>query len=280
MNKLQQASDGAEKFTFSTIGVIQSSVKYHYEAPRQSVYAATGAFLLWKNQAYCAAAEDLQGFERIWLIWVFNLNKHQNWRAKVRVPVPAERDMYSVFATRSPYRPNPIGISAVELLEITPQGLKLGGCDLLDGTAVLDVKPYIPDVDAFPESQAGWRDRIDKNSYSVIWSPQAEVQARFIAENGELDLKNFAQVQLASRPTDKTRKRLEADTQADQWILHCRTWKIHFELKQAALQVKINFISSNYSSEDLQIGTADIYGDKNLHRAFISRFDAEAATDF
>ena len=271
MNKVEQNANGAE-YVFNTIGVIQSSVQYHYEAPRQSVYAATGAFLLWSDQAYRAAAEDLAGFDRVWLIWVFNLNKHQKWRSKVRVPVPAERDMYSVFATRSPYRPNPIGISAVELLEITPQGLRLGACDLLDGTAVLDVKPYIPEVDSFPDSRAGWRDRIDKKTYSICCSAEAEVMARFIAENGRLDLQNFAAVQLSTRPTDKSRKRLDFDSASNQWILHCRTWNLHFELVEDALQINIRFISSNYSRNDLAVESPDRYGDKDLHRAFLCRF--------
>lgn len=271
MNKLEPNADGAE-YSFSTIGVIKSSVQYHYEAPRQSVYAATGAFLLWSDPAYRAAAEDLVGFDRVWLIWVFNLNKHQKWRSKVRVPVPAERDMYSVFATRSPYRPNPIGISAVELKEITPQGLQLGACDLLDGTAVLDVKPYIPEVDAFPKSRAGWRDRIDKKTYSINWSAEAEVMAQFIAENGKLDLKNFAAVQLSARPTDRSRKRLDPGNAANQWILHCRTWNLHFEVVEESLQINIDSISSNYSADDLHLQAPDRYGDKDLHRAFLCRF--------
>lgn len=266
-------SGGAEKFTFSAVGTIQSSAKYHYEAPRQSVYAATGAFLLWNDQAYRAAAEDLEGFDRIWLVWVFNQNKHTNWRTKVRVPIPAERDMYSVFATRSPYRPNPIGISAVELLEITPQGLKLGACDLLDGTAVLDVKPYIPEVDAFPHAKAGWRDRIDKNVYNILWQPSAAAKADFIVQYGKLDLKNLAAVQLTSRPTDQSRKRLEFIQQDNEWILHCRTWKIHFAIDENALQISVRNISSNYSADDLQPGAVDKYLDKDLHRAFITQFE-------
>ena len=80
------------KFTFETIGHIENSFKYHYEAPRQAVFAAAGAFLRWDSGEYAAAAEDLAGFDRIWLIWVFDQNKHSSWRTKVQVPVPAEKD--------------------------------------------------------------------------------------------------------------------------------------------------------------------------------------------
>ena len=269
VNNKNHAADGIESFTFNSVGTIQSSVKYHYEAPRQSVYAATGAFLLWNDPVYAQAAEDLQGFDRIWLVWVFNLNKHTNWRPKVRVPVPAERDMYSVFATRSPYRPNPIGMSAVELLEITPEGLHLGACDLLDGTAVLDVKPYIPEVDAFPDSSAGWRDRIDRRVYQINWSGKAAAQAEYIAQHGGIDLKNFCLVQLSNRPTDRSRKRLEFDGNLQQWVLHCRTWKVFFNCCEEAQTVDISNVESNYSAGDLAEGSPDIYNDKALHRLFI-----------
>ena len=265
-------SDGVENHTFRTVGVIQSRAKYHYEAPRQSVYAATGAFLLWSDPAYRLAAEDLQGFDRIWLVWVFNLNKHDSWRPKVRVPIPAERDSYSVFATRSPYRPNPIGISAVELLEIRPDGLLLGACDLLDGTAVLDVKPYIPEVDAFPASRAGWRDRIDSTVYRIEWQPEAQKQADFIRKNGALDLENLVQVQLSRRPTDKSRKRLEFDPEQDVWILHCRTWKICFEIHEEDKVLNVLKISGNYTAGELIENAPDKYGDKDLHREFINFF--------
>ena len=265
----KNSAPGAEKFTFSAIGVIESSAQYHYEAPRQAVYAGTGAFLRWHEKIYHDCAVDLTGFARIILLWVFNQNKHDNWHVKVQVPVPAERDMYSVFATRSPYRPNPIGMSVVELRAITPEGLLLGPCDLLDGTAVLDVKPYIPEVDAFIDSAAGWRDHIDRRKYDIVWNAQALEQSDFILERLDLDLQNFCTVQLSFRPTDRRRKRLTPTDAAEQWILHCRTWQIIFELHENISQIEIKEIRSNYSHEDLIAGAADPYKEKETHREFI-----------
>ena len=275
VNKPEDRSGSCGEFTFRAVGVIKSCAKYHYEAPRQSVYAASGAFLLWNDPIYQLAAEDLQGFDRIWLVWVFNLNKHESWHPKVRVPVPAERDKYSVFATRSPYRPNPIGISAVELMEIRPEGLLLGPCDLLDGTAVLDVKPYIPEVDAFPDSKAGWRDRIDQRKYHILWQASAREQADFIRERGALDLMNFARVQLTYRPLDDSRKRLDFIARQNIWVLHCRTWKLFFEISEADQQISILKIAGNYSAGELEPNAPDKYGDNALHREFISIFGPE-----
>lgn len=260
------------EFTFHAIGHIVCDACYHYEAPRQAVFAGKTAFLRWEQSCYAAAAADLEGFDRIWLIWVFDQNKHQEWNTKVRVPVPAEKDHYSVFATRSPYRPNPIGISAVELLKITPEGLELGACDLLNNTAVLDVKPYIPEVDAFPQARAGWRDRIDRKVYHICWQDAAAEQAEFIRHASGLDLQNFCFVQLTHRPDDKSRKRVVKLPEKDLWQLHCRTWKICFELNAEASRITIRNISGNYTDDELQPDAGDPYKDKALHRDFRNRF--------
>ena len=262
--------ENISKFTFSAVGNIESTAKYRYELPRQSVFSASSAFLRWNKKIYSECAADLHGFDRIWLIWVFDRNEKSNFRTKARVPVPADKDTYSVFATRSPYRPNPIGISAVELLEITPEGLLLGACDLLDGTAVLDIKPYIPEADAFPDAKAGWRDNIDKNKNEIIWSDTAAKQADFILENGNFDLRNFCDVQLTYRPTDNSRKRVEKCSDSADYILHFRTWKITFSYDTEKSLVNIIEINSNYSAADLAPDSSDKYGDKDLHRRFIN----------
>ena len=265
----------SKTFSFQPIGHIENNLRYHYEAPRQAVFASGTALLKWANAAYRAGAEDLIGFDRIWLVWVFDQNKHDSWNTQVRVPVPAEKDHYSVFATRSPYRPNPIGISSVELLEIREDGLLIGACDLLNGTAVLDVKPYIPEVDAFPEARAGWRDRVDKGCWQVEFSPESAGQCSFIKEHGALDIANFCTVQLQHRPLDKSRKRLEFSSTENCWIIHCRTWKIFFTASEADRKIVVHKVASNYKAEELAPEAADKYLDKELHRHFIKNFFAK-----
>ena len=271
MNKSGNAAAG-ENFTFQAIGHIENNQLYNYDAPRQAVFAGGQSLLKWSDPVYKNCAEDLIGFDRIWLLWVFDRNLPDKFKVKVRVPVPAEKDHYSVFATRSPYRPNPIGISAVELLEIRNDGLLLGACDLLNGTAVLDIKPYIPEVDAFPNSRAGWRDRVEKTRYKVDFSPEILEQSSFILEHGKLDIKNFCTVQLQHRPLDKSRKRLEFDNIQNKHIIHCRTWKIYFSVDEAVATVTVHSIASNYTFDDLLPGAEDKYLDKELHRKFIKCF--------
>jgi len=104
-----------------------------------------------------AALSDLAGFERIWVLTF--LHRGGTWGPLVRPP-RGPRLQRGLFATRSPDRPNSLGLSAVRLLRIEGLHLHVLGIDLLDGTPILDIKPYLPFADAFPGSRAGWVDEI------------------------------------------------------------------------------------------------------------------------
>jgi len=96
--------------------------------------------------------------ERIWILAHLHLN--QGYNAKV-MPPRGPKKKRGLLATRAPHRPNPIGLSAVTLLGVKGNKLSLGPCDLIDGTPILDIKPYIPYADAFPDAKAGWVDELD-----------------------------------------------------------------------------------------------------------------------
>ncbi|MFN8612488.1 MAG: tRNA (N6-threonylcarbamoyladenosine(37)-N6)-methyltransferase TrmO [Vulcanimicrobiota bacterium] len=123
------------------------------------------------------AAADLEGFTRIWLIWVFHRN--QGWRPKV-LPPRGRSGRKGVFSTRSPHRPNPIGLSAVPLLRVEGLKLWIGAHDLVDGTPILDIKPYIPRYDSFPDESEGWLEQLDREQWQVALSP--ELQQHPLAE--------------------------------------------------------------------------------------------------
>jgi len=106
--------------------------------------------------AYIPALQDLQEFERIWILYC--LDRATDFKPLVTPYLDTcERGL---FATRSPARPNPIGMSVLRLLGIDGGRIDLIGMDILDGTPLLDIKPYVPDFDAFTSSQAGWFDRV------------------------------------------------------------------------------------------------------------------------
>ncbi len=103
----------------------------------------------------------IEGFSHLWLIWQFSENAERGWSPTVRPPRLGGNERMGVFATRSPFRPNPLGLSCVRLLGVdwdTPEGpvLRLGGADLLDGTPIYDIKPYLPYADSVPEAAGGF----------------------------------------------------------------------------------------------------------------------------
>ena len=106
------------------------------------------------------ALRGIEGFSHLWLIWQFSENLRQDWSPTVRPPRLGGNTRMGVFATRSPFRPNALGLSCVRLLGLEETGegtvLRVGGADLMDGTPIFDVKPYIPYADAHPEALSGF----------------------------------------------------------------------------------------------------------------------------
>lgn len=122
------------------------------------------------------AVRGLEGFDRIWLIWEFSDNPDaKTFQATVRPPRLGGNAALGVFATRSPFRPNRLGLSCVELVRIDPEGpvLHVKGADLMDGTPIYDIKPYVPYADAFPEARGGFTDTSAWEPLQVDFSPAA-----------------------------------------------------------------------------------------------------------
>ena len=156
--------DAPEPFTCHPIAFVRSPYAQRIDAPHQSTVVAgteTGtaaeATIEFVAAFPEAAFRDLAGFQRIWLVFVFH--RSEGWKPQVKPPRGGPKR--GVLATRSPHRPNAIGLSAVELLAVEERSLRVRGVDLLDGTPILDIKPYVPYADAFPDSRAGWIDDVD-----------------------------------------------------------------------------------------------------------------------
>jgi tRNA (adenine37-N6)-methyltransferase len=143
------------------IGHVRSPYKERFGTPRQPPVteqtledrALEASIELLPGRNFEQALKDLAGFEYIWVLAWLHLN--EGWNPQV-VPPRGPEVKRGLFATRAPHRPNPIGLSALRLIGIEGRVLKVRGIDLLDGTPVLDIKPYIPYSDAFPDAKAGW----------------------------------------------------------------------------------------------------------------------------
>jgi len=145
-----------QEITLRPIGVIRSPHRDPKETPIQSARAEgfQGEVIL--DEPYVAGLADLEGFERIWLIYFFD--RARTWKPRV-VPFLDDRER-GLFSTRAPARPNAIGLSVVRLLSVSGDTLRVDGIDALDGTPLLDIKPYAPTFDAHPNSRAGWLDSV------------------------------------------------------------------------------------------------------------------------
>jgi tRNA (adenine37-N6)-methyltransferase len=142
------------KIEFRPIGVVHSAFKEQQGTPIQPVFAQNARGKVEIFEPYRAALKDLNGFSRVWLIYYFD-------RAKTWEPlVVPYRDVHQrgLFATRAPARPNAIGISAVKLVLVEQGAIEVEEIDVLDGTPVLDIKPYVPNFDSYPDEKAGWLD--------------------------------------------------------------------------------------------------------------------------
>jgi tRNA-Thr(GGU) m(6)t(6)A37 methyltransferase TsaA len=145
----------SERLTLSPIGIIRTPFPDRVSAPRQAPASsgAAGTIELFPGRDFEHALSDLEGWEYIWVIFWFHLNT--GWRPKV-LPPRSGRKRRGLFSTRSPHRPNPIGMSVVKLEEVRGLSIHVRNVDMIDGTPVLDIKPYVPYADAFPNAQTGW----------------------------------------------------------------------------------------------------------------------------
>lgn len=169
-------------YAFEPIGVIHSCFKEKFGIPRQPglATAATATLELYAPYDSQEAVAELVGFSHIWLVFVFHQALREGWRPTVRPPRLGGNQRIGVFASRAPFRPNPIGLSAVRLDGLDCEGgrcrLQLRGADLVDGTPVLDIKPYIPYADALPQAVAGYAEQPPVAQFEVVFSAAAEAQ--------------------------------------------------------------------------------------------------------
>lgn len=160
------------------IAHIRTAFAEKFGVPRQSGLAKSlqGQIVFEKEYRNPDALRGLEGFSHLWLIWEFSANRSKNpgdWQPTVRPPRLGGNDHMGVFATRSPFRPNPLGLSCVKILSIELSGpdgptITVAGADLMDGTPIYDIKPYIRYADARPEAICGYVDQLHETCLRVV----------------------------------------------------------------------------------------------------------------
>ncbi len=193
-------------YTFEPIGRIVSCFTQKFGIPRQPGLVPEARAVLEIAPAFrrVDAFRGLEAFSHIWIIFVFHSCNHKSWNATVRPPRLGGNQKVGVFATRSGFRPNPIGQSVVQLigLEKAPQVLRLhlGGVDLLDSTPVLDVKPYIPYADSIPQAKAGYAQKAPDLKFAVQFTAEAGHTCRALEKKAYPDLEQLIRGVLACDP--------------------------------------------------------------------------------
>ncbi|MEG9499453.1 tRNA (N6-threonylcarbamoyladenosine(37)-N6)-methyltransferase TrmO [Mannheimia bovis] len=167
------------------IGIMQSPYDEKFSVPRQPNLVVEGKGILHLLPPYNTpdAVRGLEQFSHIWLIFQFHHIPERDWHATVRPPRLGGNERVGVFASRATHRPNPLGLSKVKLEKVVVENgdvyLKLGSVDLVNGTPILDIKPYIAYADSEPEAVSGFAQEKPEQKLSVVFSEEAQQAVKF-----------------------------------------------------------------------------------------------------
>ncbi|WP_180103826.1 tRNA (N6-threonylcarbamoyladenosine(37)-N6)-methyltransferase TrmO [Acinetobacter sp. YH12134] len=188
--------------TLPIIGIMKSPYKEKFGIPRQPNLVQVESYIdMLEPYNDLLAFEGIEAFSHLWLLWQFHDNKNQQqtkFRAQVRPPRLGGNQKIGVFATRSMYRPSPVGLSVVQLKQVKKVGkavrVYVTGSDLLDGTPILDIKPYIQYSDAVMEAQSGYA-QDEPERKQVVWTEQAAVQKQQLLQQHKISAQMLGELE-------------------------------------------------------------------------------------
>ena len=268
----QPSADSPTGLTLEPIGYLRNALATKVEAARQPRAAAgTPARIeLLPGRNFEHALEDLAHWELIWVIFWFHLNT--GWRPKV-LPPRSTTGRKGVFSTRSPHRPNPIGISVVRLDRIEDLTLYVRDADMLDGTPVLDIKPYIAYTDAHLDAGTGWLQQAQPSdplhAYVVLFDALAGAQAAWIEAHTGLEIRERIESTLSLGPEPHPYRRIRR--LGDGMQLAVKEWRVRFTVVERT--VRVLAIGSGF--RDSQIAAADADGLLQVHREYLALWPRE-----
>ena len=206
-----------DEITFKVIARIRSDFPDKFGIPRQSgLLKNLRSTIVFEPEFRNAdALRGLEGFSHLWLLWIFSENVRDTWKPTVRPPRLGGNTRLGVFATRSSFRPNPLAMSCVKIekINLTGEGapsITVSGADLMDGTPIVDIKPYLPYADSVPEATGGFAEAVRFKKLEVEFAAEAQAVldgTGFVPENLApelLDGTGFAPGKLASELLEGT----------------------------------------------------------------------------
>lgn len=225
-------------FEFEQIGIIHSPFKEKFGIPRQSglvpEVSATLDLLPPYNRPEVVAGLD--GYSHIWIQFVFHGVQRGHWKARVRPPRLGGNRRVGVFASRSPFRPNPLGLSVVKLesVEATARGvsLQLAGIDLLDGTPVLDIKPYVAYADSIGDARCGFAQTKPDVRLKIVFTALAERQLERRDDGSAMRRLITALLETDPRPA------YSSETQTDrEYGIHLHDFDLRWRVREQTAEV-------------------------------------------
>jgi len=253
------------------IGVVHSPFRDKRSAPRQPAQArgVTGQIELYAQAELRDALTDLASWSHIWVLFWFHLNA--SFHPKV-LP-PRSHKKRGVFATRAPYRPNPLGMSVLRLLRVEDCKLDVSDLDILDGTPVLDIKPYVAYTDAVADASAGWLKEpvADEGpTYTVEFAPRAQQQLAWLSTRSPCDVRGLAVSVLRAGPRPHAYRRIRVRDGYSE--LAVKDFRVRFRVRDQAIYVFE--IASGYRKSVLadEHATASELTPLSVHREFVAMF--------
>ncbi|WP_261816830.1 tRNA (N6-threonylcarbamoyladenosine(37)-N6)-methyltransferase TrmO [Vibrio gallicus] len=223
--------------TIEPIGTIHTPYKEKFAIPRQPNLAPdviTELHLIGEANNE-ASVRELEQFSHLWLLFLFDQNIEAGWKPTVRPPRLGGNKRVGVFASRSTFRPNAIGMSAVELKSVEIKGgnvvVKLGNVDLVHGTPIIDIKPYIPYSDAIADARAGYAEQSPQTK-PVVFRPQA---LDVLQKSPDSEYRQLALQQILSQDPRPAYKQKQSDNKS--YTVQLFDWDVSFEAIEERIEV-------------------------------------------
>jgi tRNA-Thr(GGU) m(6)t(6)A37 methyltransferase TsaA len=266
--------EAARLLTLEPIGYVRCALATKVEAARQprASGGAVGCIELMPGRNFEHALSNLAEWQYIWVLYWFDRN--EGWRPKV-LPPRSRSGRKGVFATRSPHRPNPLGLSAVRLERVEGLTLHVRDVDMLDGTPVLDLKPYVAYTDAIADAGEGWLSAADAPrdpipQFEVAWGAVAAEQAAWIERKTGLALRERATAALALGPEPHPYRRIRREQSG--YTLCVKDWRLRFSADERC--IRVSSVESGVRKAQLSRLT-EVNDELTLHRAYCARFPFE-----
>jgi tRNA-Thr(GGU) m(6)t(6)A37 methyltransferase TsaA len=276
---LSPEDEEASRLVIEPIGFVRNSLATKVEAARQprAAQGVPARIELLPGRNYEHALEDLARWKWIWVIFWFHRNP--GWRPKV-LPPRSVTGRKGVFSTRSPHRPNPIGLSVVRLERVEGLTLHILDADMLDGTPVLDLKPYVAYTDALPDAGNGWLDDAERaagtqdpvNAHTVMLDPRVAEQASWIEARTGLAIEERIRSTLALGPTPHPYRRIRRLDDATMQ-LSVKEWRVRFSVE--GREVRVFEITSGFRASQLDSDAND--DSLRAHREFREKWSLPEA---